>query len=120
MALEARGLDVTPETARRLAAAGDLCSAQLISRIARDEERHVAIGVHWFKAICKRCQLIPESTWQSIVSEHIPGVIKAPFNDLARERAGLTREYYSAIAALTSHKPKAVLSSERECADDAQ
>jgi uncharacterized ferritin-like protein (DUF455 family) len=44
MVLEARGLDVTPETVARLEAAGDVRSAAILNRIYRDEIRHVGVG----------------------------------------------------------------------------
>src|SRR3546814_6721235 len=45
--LEARGLDVTPETIRRLESAGDTRSATILRRIYTDEIGHVAAGNRW-------------------------------------------------------------------------
>src|SRR3546814_2224685 len=44
MVLEARGLDVTPATVERFQAAGDEASAKILSRIYKDEIRHVTAG----------------------------------------------------------------------------
>jgi uncharacterized ferritin-like protein (DUF455 family) len=45
LVLEARGLDVTPQMAARLARVGDAQSAEILHRIYRDEIGHVAIGL---------------------------------------------------------------------------
>jgi uncharacterized ferritin-like protein (DUF455 family) len=98
MVLEARGLDVTPETIVRFRAAPDEASARILQRIYTDEIRHVRAGTKWFEFACAGKELIPESHWRSLVSRYFRGPIKPPFNDSARDSAGLTREYYSALA----------------------
>jgi len=98
MVLEARGLDVTPAMQARFAAAGDARSALILQRILSDEVRHVAAGVRWFRHACSLRRFAPESTWQGLVEARFRGRIKAPFNDSARDHAGLTRDFYSAIA----------------------
>ncbi|HWK35125.1 ferritin-like domain-containing protein [Sphingomonas sp.] len=99
MVLEARGLDVTPATIERFEAAGDLPTARILRRIVADEIRHVRAGTRWFESACRDERIVPETTWQRLVSEYFRGAIKPPFNDSARDSAGLTREYYAAIAA---------------------
>ncbi len=98
MVLEARGLDVTPATAERFAAAGDGASAQILHRIYRDEIRHVAVGTRWFNWGCARAGLVPESHWQMLVNQGFRGSLKPPFNDSARSAAGLTQLYYAPLA----------------------
>jgi uncharacterized ferritin-like protein (DUF455 family) len=98
MVLEARGLDVTPETIARFETAGDPASARILARILTDEIRHVRAGTRWFEWSCAECGLAPESQWRDLVTRYFRGRIKAPFNDSAREAAGLTREYYEALA----------------------
>ncbi|WP_301075411.1 ferritin-like domain-containing protein [Sphingomonas sp.] len=98
MALEARGLDVTPATVDRFQAAGDSTSARILHRIYTDEIRHVAIGARWFKTSCATANLDPASHWKSLIGTRFRGIVKGPFNDSARESAGLTRDYYGAIA----------------------
>lgn len=98
MALEARGLDVTPATVERFRAAGDEASARILNRIFTDEIRHVRYGTIWFEAACAERGLAPALHWQTLIGEHFRGVVKGPFNDSARDSAGLTREYYGAIA----------------------
>ena len=98
MVLEARGLDVTPATAARFAAAGDVRSAAILARIYRDEIRHVAAGSRWFKWACDSRRIEPVSAWQRLVRAHFRGAVKPPFNDSARGVAGLSRDYYAALA----------------------
>jgi uncharacterized ferritin-like protein (DUF455 family) len=99
MALEARGLDVTPATVARFEAAGDTRSAAILSRIYRDEIRHVAAGTRWFKTMCESRHLAAVPEWQRLIGSHFRGVIKPPFNDSARDEAGLSRDFYSGVAA---------------------
>ncbi len=98
MVLEARGLDVTPSTLERVKAAGDAGGAKILERILDDEIRHVAFGTKHFLRCAERQQTNPESLWQSLVKQHFRGVVKPPFNDSARLAAGLSREFYAAIA----------------------
>lgn len=99
MVLEARGLDVTPAMIDRFAAAGDLASARLLRRILADEVRHVAAGVGWFRLICEERRVGAAETWRLLVALHFRGTVKPPFNDSARCEAGLTTDFYHALAA---------------------
>ncbi|HEY0111751.1 MAG TPA: ferritin-like domain-containing protein [Allosphingosinicella sp.] len=99
MVLEARGLDVTPATVVRFEAAGDRRSAAILERIYRDEIRHVAAGSRWFRRACESQRIEPVSEWQRLVGARFRGAIKPPFNDSARDQAGLSRDYYAALAA---------------------
>jgi uncharacterized ferritin-like protein (DUF455 family) len=98
MVLEARGLDVTPQTIERLRAAGDLRSAAILQRIYRDEIRHVATGTRWYRFQAEISGLEPVSHWRWLIENNYPGSLKPPFNDSARERAGLSREFYTGLA----------------------
>jgi uncharacterized ferritin-like protein (DUF455 family) len=102
MALEARGLDVTPAMLERFRAAGDERSARILSRIYADEIRHVSMGTKWFESCCTGEQQLPAELWRSLISSHFQGVVKPPFNVSARAQAGLTLDYYGTLAALTS------------------
>lgn len=99
MVLEARGLDVTPATVERFLAAGDSATAAILSRIFNDEIRHVRAGTKWFESACFAANLVPEAAWQALVTRNFRGLIKPPFNDSARDSAGLSREYYQPLAA---------------------
>lgn len=98
MVLEARGLDVTPNMIARMRAFGDRESAGVLSVIYRDEIGHVATGRHWFEYICRRRGLAPMDTWRSLVRRHVPGAVKPPFNDAAREAAGMGAAFYKHMA----------------------
>ena len=100
MVLEARGLDVTPDTVARFRAAGDEPSARILHRIYTDEIRHVGFGAKWFGARCAEAGVEPAPLWHALVRRYFRGQLKPPFNDSAREQAGLTRDYYQAIAAV--------------------
>lgn len=98
MVLEARGLDVCPATIGRFEAIGDTSTVSIVTRILADEVRHVAIGAKWFNRLCESAGLEPVKHWQSLVNSRFRGALKPPFNDSARESAGLTRAYYQSLA----------------------
>jgi uncharacterized ferritin-like protein (DUF455 family) len=98
MVLEARGLDVSPATIARFANQGDSASAAILSRIYTDEIRHVGVGSKWFAVHTESRGLDPAGHWQMLVKTHFRGSLKPPFNDSARESAGLPREFYAALA----------------------
>ncbi len=95
MVLEARGLDVTPGMAARLAEAGDPDSAGLLDTIYADEIAHVATGVRWFEALCGRCGLDPKETFAALVAARFRGRPKPPFNTKGRQSAGMALAYYA-------------------------
>lgn len=98
MVLEARGLDVTPAMIERFLANDDLPSAQILNRIYHDEIRHVGIGSKWFKNLSSQRNQDSILYWKSLVKKHFKGQLKPPFNDSARQSAGLTLEYYMPLA----------------------
>lgn len=98
MVLEARGLDVTPMMIDRFEQAGDGRSARILTRIMSDEIHHVGFGVKWFESCCKSSNVAPQQKWQKLVSRYFAGQLKPPFNDSARRKAGLTRDFYQSLA----------------------
>jgi uncharacterized ferritin-like protein (DUF455 family) len=98
MVLEARGLDVTPATVGRFEAAGDERSARVLQRIYHDEIRHVAAGTTWFTKIAESRGFSPIDHWQELVKHHCMGALKPPFNNSARDQAGLSRDFYEGVA----------------------
>jgi len=109
MVLEARGLDVTPAMIARFEAAGDAVFVRILKRIADDEIAHVAAGVFWFRHLCAAQRFDCVETWRALIAHNFRGAIKPPFNDSARGRAGLTKDYYGelAVACDPSHKKPA-------------
>ena len=104
LVLEARGLDVTPGMIRNLESAGDLVSAKIIAIIYRDEKRHVAFGIKWFRHMCMTQGLPLEATFHRLVRENFRGPVRPPFNDRARAEAGLTPGFYKPLSAFGAAK----------------
>lgn len=98
LVLEARGLDVTPQTITRLTIAGDYDSARILARILNDEIKHVAAGMKWFESSARAAGRVPAERWRELVGRHFRGAIKPPFNDSARASAGLTPDFYASLA----------------------
>lgn len=98
MVLEARGLDVTPETVRRLRAFGDEESAGLLQTIHDEEITHVAAGRRWFGHLCAKRGVDPVETWQDLVKRYFRGGLKKPFNITSRQAADFGPEFYEPIA----------------------
>lgn len=99
LVLEARGLDVTPAMIAKLKQVDDHESAAVLQTIYEEEVGHVAIGKRWFDHLCRQRGLAARATWQSLVRKHFKGRLKPPFNDAARDAAGLPADFYGALAA---------------------
>jgi len=106
MVLEARGLDITPQTIARFAAADDERTAAILGRILQDEVRHVGAGVSWFNQACLIRGDSPPDAWRALVAAHFRGTLKPPFNDSARAAAGLTKEFYGVVAQGHAYLPE--------------
>ncbi len=104
LVLEARGLDVSPAMLENLREAGDPASAEVLDVIYRDEKRHVAAGMRWFRFMCQREGLAPEPTFHALVRQCFRGPVKPPFNDRARAEAGLTPGFYKPLPAFGAAK----------------
>ena len=99
LVLEARGLDVGPAMIENLRRAGDEASCKILEIVYRDEKRHVAFGVKWFRFLCERRHLAPEPTFHALVRANFRGPVKPPFNDPARAEAGLSPGFYKPLSA---------------------
>lgn len=106
MVLEARGLDVTPETVRRLRDFGDAESADLLQTIHDEEISHVAAGRRWFVHLCAERGAEPVALWQELVGRHFRGGLKRPFNTASRQLAGFGPEYYEPITPEIDRRPE--------------
>lgn len=98
LVLEARGLDVTPETVERLERAGDAGSARILHRIYTDEIGHVAAGRRWFEWECGREGKAPIPTYHELVRRYFRARLKRPFNVPARDLAGFAAAFYEPLA----------------------
>ena len=97
MTLEARGLDTTPNGIVKLRHHDDHATADALEIIYRDEIRHVAAGVRWFRHVTDLKGLDPASHYRLMLDRYFPGELKAPFNHAARAQAGLPRTWYDTI-----------------------
>ncbi len=104
MVLEARGLDVTPATLERVRAAGDARGARILQRILDDEIRHVRFGATHFADVATQQGESVDSLWISLVQQYFRGAVKPPFNDSARQAAGLSLKACHALASMV--KPR--------------
>ena len=96
MTLEARGLDTTPATVKRLTQNGDEATANIMALIGEEEIDHVAAGVRWFEFTCEQRGLEPISTFKSLTIKNLKGSLKPPFNHAARDKADMNPAYYDA------------------------
>lgn len=96
---EARGLDTTPKNIERLKSAQDPKSAKLLELITLEEILHVKAGLKWFEYVaehhhdCKDKQQRLDLFYK-YVKEYFATTLKPPFNEIAREKAGMTKEWY--------------------------
>lgn len=91
---EARGLDVNPGTIARFQRAGDEETVRVLEIVHADEVTHVAAGHRWFTWLCAREGVDPVETFREEVRLGWHGDIKGPFNAEARDRAGMTKDFY--------------------------
>jgi uncharacterized ferritin-like protein (DUF455 family) len=107
---EARGLDVNPATIEKFRKAGDKETVDVMEIIHADEVTHVTAGHRWFVWGCQQEERAGDATeeggggggkkvdpvqrFRAEVKKGWTGDIKGPFNVEARERAGLSPEFY--------------------------
>ena len=99
LVLEARGLDVSPGMIASLRESGDNASADVLDVIYRDEKRHVAFGMRWFRFLCRQQSRPLEATFHKLVKQHFRAPMKLPFNEEARTEAGVTPGFYKPLSA---------------------
>lgn len=86
--LEARGLDVTPEIAKKLLRANDTIAYEILSIIFHDEINHVRVGNRWYAFVCEQRSLCPIETFSQLLAHYAPTYIRGPISHQARLRAG--------------------------------
>ena len=92
--LEARGLDATPQIQLKLRNVGTpdaLAAVDLLDIILREEVGHVAIGNHWYRWLCEREGLDPQSHYLELTQRYEAPRLRPPFNEKARRAAGFTQ-----------------------------
>ena len=95
--LEARGLDATPPLQAKFARAGDHRAVEILEVILRDEIGHVAIGNRWYRWLCSRAALDPDSHFELLVERYHAPRPRPPFNHSARRAAGFTAQEIDAL-----------------------
>ena len=98
MTLEARGLDTTPNGIDKLRLHGHDGVADALEIIYRDEIRHVAAGMRWFRHVTAQRGIDPLPHYRRQLELYFPGQQKPPFNHAARAEAGMTPEWYDTTA----------------------
>jgi uncharacterized ferritin-like protein (DUF455 family) len=91
--LEARGLDATPPMQAKLRKVGTpqaLRAVSILDIILRDEIGHVAIGNHWYRALCAQRGLEPVATYALLAAQYGAPRLKGPLNLRARRQAGFS------------------------------
>ena len=101
--LEARGLDATPQIQNKLRQVGTpdaLAAVAILDVILQEEVGHVAIGNQWYRFLCDRHNLDPQSHYTALTQKHDAPRPQPPFNTSARQAAGFTE---AEIAWLEQH-----------------
>ncbi|TAL00873.1 MAG: ferritin-like domain-containing protein [Rhodospirillaceae bacterium] len=93
LTLEARGIDITPQTATRFRNAGDTDTAAVLEAICADEIKHLAAGIRWFEYTCAHTARDPQAAYREILATTFTGTLKGPFNLPARAEAGMGESY---------------------------
>ena len=88
--LEARGLDVAPGMIDKLRESGDTAMVRVMETILRDEIGHVEIGSRWFRFLCGKRGLDPDSIYRELFAAYMKDQIKGPLNIKARLKAGFS------------------------------
>jgi len=90
--LEARGLDVAPGMIEKLRDGEDRAMVGVMETILRDEVGHVEIGTRWFRYLCDKRGLDPDSVYRELFATYMKGQIKGPLNREARLKAGFSEK----------------------------
>jgi uncharacterized ferritin-like protein (DUF455 family) len=105
--LEARGLDASPEVKKKLLRAGDEEGGRILDIILRDEIGHVAIGNHWYRALCDARGLDVVETYAALARAYGAPRLRGPFNLEARRQAGFDPRELAALIADSATQPPA-------------
>ena len=90
--MEARGLDAMPPIFRGFQGVGDKPTLRVLSVIARDEVRHVALGDAWFRRLCAQQGVPVAETYRALIERHNAPWPRPPLNEAARRAAGFDEQ----------------------------
>lgn len=94
---EPRALDSGARLINKFDAYGDKKSAELMKIICDEEIGHVKIGMDWFSHLCEMQNLNPKSHFHEVVKKY-EIMIPPPFNESARNMAGMKKEWYVPVS----------------------
>ena len=97
LALEARGLDVTPTAINRLKLFGDKETANALCIIMSNKITHVSVGKRWFDYMHGIDRRDPVSIWHSLVKRYFHRDLKPPFNIAARNATRFSVAFYGPL-----------------------
>jgi len=94
---EPRALDSGDRLVNKFEAYGDKKSAEIMKIICEEEVGHVKIGMDWFTHLCEAQNLSPKAHFQEVVKKY-DILIPPPFNENARNMAGMKKEWYIPVS----------------------
>lgn len=99
MVEEPRGLDAWDRLVERLRGNADHEGAKLVNLICSEEVRHVQLGVTWFNWVCAHREggIDPVSRFHDVIRK-VKSPILPPFNERARDMAGLSSQFYVPVS----------------------
>ena len=100
--LEARGLDITPVMIRKLESVGDHETVEILNVILREEEGHVKTGTKWFRYLCEKENLNPDTVFISLLDKYQVSTGRSHLHVDARKRAGFNETELKALAATST------------------
>ncbi len=102
--LEARGLDATPAIIDRFISIGDKKAAEIFEIILQDEIGHVEIGTRWFAYLCQQRGLDRQTTFVTMVNNHVKERIKGPLHVEARIKAGFDSKEMAYLSSVVNKR----------------
>jgi len=73
---------------RKVGSAQALKAVEILDVILHDEIGHVAIGNHWYRALCAQRGLDPVAHYAVLATQYSAPRVKGPINLDARRKAG--------------------------------
>ena len=107
LTFENANLDHAPEIAAMARKHGDEESARILDRVAKDEERHVALGARWIGATAQDGESLWESYRRHLYWPLHPGRARGTvFQRDSRLRAGLDQHFVEKLALAADNVPE--------------
>jgi len=91
-------LAIAPAMIEKFKKVSDLRSAEILTIIYEEEVAHVKFGTDWFNYFATQRGKNSKDYFHEQVQMYFKGVLKRPFNDIARLKAGLEPDFYLPLA----------------------